>query len=79
MAFMNRCSPAEVSDPHQPSVEMALAEVAVTRVEPKAARPAAGTPIAPALRSLRRESLVFSKVIISSFSYVEAYKADIDA
>ena len=48
-AFMNRCSPAEVSEPHQPSVEIALAEVAVTRVEPKASTPAAGTPIAPAL------------------------------
>ena len=38
---MNRCSPALVSSPHQPSAEMALAEVAVTRVEPKASTPAA--------------------------------------
>ena len=67
MAFMNFCSPSEVSDPHQPSVEIAFAEVAVTRVEPKASTPAAGTPIALALRSLRRERLVFSSDIMHPF------------
>ena len=55
--FMNCCRPDEVSEPHQPSAEMALAEVAVTRVEPKASTPAAGTPMAPALSNLRRERL----------------------
>ena len=67
MVFMNSCNPSEVSDPHQPSAEMAFAEVAVTRVEPKASTPAAGTPMAPALRSLRRERLVLSRDIKISF------------